>query len=62
MTETIEWIACSSELPDDAQTVLCAWPDADVWPGFMDGKQWRDLCATPMPAPTWWAHMPEGPA
>ncbi len=62
MNELIEWHACSDVLPDDACTVLCAWPDADVWPGYRDGETWRDLSAMPMSdAPRWWAQLPEGP-
>jgi len=61
MNEVIEWLAVADGLPDDAQTVLLAWPDAEVWLGYLDGATWFDVSAMPCPAPSWWAHVPEGP-
>lgn len=57
-TETITWHPVTSP-PDSDTTVLLDPEDGEVWPGYLDGDQWR--WADGMPAsPTRWAHMPTG--
>lgn len=64
-TETIEWIACADDLPDDDEMVLLYAPADDAEPvmlGFLDGDEWRDWTACPvLEEVVAWARMPGGP-
>ena len=64
-TETIEWIACADDLPDDDETVLIYVPGDDAEPvmvGYLDGDEWRDGTAYPVLSEVVaWARMPGGP-
>jgi hypothetical protein len=58
------WTKVSVSLPDDEITVLLAFTDGEVWPGYKDGDRWRDLSGIPvgMDRITHWMDMPAGPA
>jgi len=60
MTTTITWTPITERLPDDESTVLLGLADGFSCEGFLDGDQWRDVCATPLLAGevTHWAEMP----
>ena len=65
MTETIEWIACADDLPDDSETVLVYAPGDDSEPvmaGYLENDEWCDASAFPVLAKvTHWCRMPGGP-
>lgn len=64
LTETLNWIAVSAQLPDSDITVLLFDAEADelVWPGYWDST---DDCFwyvdNALATPTHWATMPAGP-
>jgi len=45
MTALLIWNDAEVSLPDDETTVLVALADGDVWMGFRDGDDWRDVSA-----------------
>lgn len=63
LEEVVSWVRVSEAMPDDEITVLLAFADGEVWPGYKDGDTWRDLSAMPvgMERITHWMHMPAGP-
>lgn len=72
MNETITWHPLGLRangrevLPDaDTNVLLALLVDGqrDTCEGFLDGDQWRDVCADPLDDMhvVAWAHMPEGP-
>lgn len=62
VSETIEWIPVGETLPDDGETVLLVWDDAEVWPGYRCDGGWIDAgSAVEVSCPLYWAHMPAGP-
>ena len=62
MNETIEWHRADEVLPDADTDVLVIQPgEAEVWPGYLDGDQWRTSDGFPMAAVLFWADMPKGP-
>ena len=62
MSELIEWHRADEVLPDAETDVLVIGPgDAEVWPGYLDGEQWRTPDGFRITAVLFWADMPEGP-
>lgn len=66
--ERLEWIRVGEDLPDATVTVLLFNAEASepVWPGYYDVDEddnvtWYGADGFPIPAPTHWAEMPEGP-
>lgn len=41
--EATTWVAAAERLPDDDMTVLIALDDGEVWTGYRDGDDWRDV-------------------
>ena len=61
MTETIEWIDASVELPDEDYTVLVVDERKDVQIAHLDSGKWQAECRWPLYKVTHWAHLPGGP-
>lgn len=64
MSETLNWIDASKDVPDENQTVLMFMPGADepVWLGYLDEGTWK--LADGMDTDTvvsHWCELPEGP-
>lgn len=56
------WTRCVDELPDEETTVLVATDAGDVWLGFLDAGQWRQVSAEPFTERvTHWMDLPEAP-
>jgi len=62
ITTTLEWHRTSDRMPDDGILVIAADSDGDTFAAFFEDDAWRYACATPAPAPQFWAHFPAGPA
>jgi hypothetical protein len=62
ITESLYWIPVIDDLPDDDAMVLCAFEDADPWPGYRSDGEWIEPNGAPVSGVTHWADMPEGPA
>lgn len=63
-TELICWHNATDELPDAEATVLVRTLDErsdPVWPGYLDGEQWRHADGCPLDDVIFWADMPGGP-
>lgn len=67
VTETIEWIPISEDLPDDDLTVLVecrddcsAEPRYETWPGFLDSGVWHCTSGGRLVGVIAWAEMPVG--
>lgn len=63
-TEIITWHNAATDLPDCDSTVLVqidpATPHSEpVWPGYLDGEQWRTAEGDPVTVVAW-ADMPSG--
>lgn len=62
MSELIEWQRADAALPDSDTTVLVIPAgEVEVWPGYLDGEQWRNSDGFPLGEVLFWANMPEGP-
>ncbi len=68
ITESIEWIPTTTELPDEGVTVLlfAKGEPEPVWPGYFDevtahGYIWRTATGGVMENVTHWAEFPAGP-
>jgi hypothetical protein len=63
MLEQIHWTLVADSLPDADITVLMFAPTNDdpVWPGYLDGTEWRYVNGSVASQPIAWAEMPEGP-
>lgn len=62
--ESIGWLRCDEQMPDDGTTVMLFNDDWDepVWLGWHDDEGWYEVSAAPLALPpTHWADMPEGP-
>lgn len=57
----MNWTATTTRLPDDDNVVLVA-ADGEVWVGYLDAGQWRDLDGMPLGQVTHWCDLPEAPA
>ena len=57
----MRWVPITENLPDDDCAVLVAVA-GEVWAGFIDDGQWRDLDAMPLAGVTHWCDFPEAPA
>lgn len=60
--ETIIWRPITDRGFDDDETLLVQHADGEVNGAYLDGDQWRNLDATPCPAPVRWAKWPRGRA
>lgn len=62
MKAVVSWNDPDESLPDDETTVLLALVDGDVWMGFRDGDDWRDVSAELIDQEVeWWAELPLHP-
>jgi len=62
MIAEVIWNDAEVSLPDDETTVLVALADGDVWMGFRDGDDWRDVSAELIEEEVeWWAELPAHP-
>ena len=58
----IEWHRVADELPDDETTVILAFHDAHIEPGYHDETGWRQLDNMKLPShyqPILWADVPD---
>lgn len=65
MIETITWIACAEQMPDDDRTVLVTGPEWEVWPAWHAELSWHSATdGVPIGDEmiTHWADMPGGPS
>jgi hypothetical protein len=65
LTETLTWWTPNERLPDAEVTVLLEVEDADgepVWPGYLDGDEWKLADGMPVAKVRRWAEMPKGGA
>lgn len=61
--EVLTWHSVDEQLPDSDTTVLLRIEDAEsepVWPGFLDGDQWKLADGMPVEKVLRWADMPAG--
>lgn len=64
VTESIEWIPITEELPDEDLIVMVHAEVADgesVWPGYLDAGEWRSCDGGRFRGVTHWAEMLKGP-
>lgn len=61
-TEMIEWITPDDEMPDSDMTVFVTLKNApeDVWIGWNDGENWRNVSDGMPISVTAWANIPQG--
>jgi len=65
LTETITWHEPAEKLPDADVTVLIEVEEVDgepVWPGYLDGDEWKLADGMPVTKVRRWADMPKGGA
>ena len=57
-----QWTRVEDKLPDADLTVLLALDDGEVWPGYLDGDEWRYVTSDPLGSrAVAWMDLPEGP-
>lgn len=63
MTEQVDWIKTSDELPDCDTTVLMFIGSGSepVWIGYFDDDRWRFADGSSCQTPLAWADLPAGP-
>lgn len=62
ITEQIEWITVDEALPDDSETVLMDFENAEPWLGYHDGGTWYAVDGIAVDRVIAWARAPEGTA
>lgn len=59
----ITWQAVDQGLPDEDLLVLVTTGAGEVWPGFLEGGEWRNADSSQMGDPvTHWCDLPDPPA
>lgn len=60
--EVLEWhIPRPGAMPDAEMTMLLKLADGEVWQGYFDGEQWRDVQGMPIAQPVRFWCDPAGP-